>query len=95
MVKSPLQFRVVAGQLKVVEPIDDESSRVWGDLTMHGVTRDETATAKVRLTDKGTVSVKANFKVSLPAYKVSVPSVVRLKVNDSIDLNVMLSVKPK
>jgi polyisoprenoid-binding protein YceI len=68
--------------------------KVTGKLSMHGVTREETATAKVRLTDKG-VSVKANFKVSLPAYKVSVPSVVRLKVNDSIDLNVMLMVKPK
>src|SRR5262245_610964 len=73
---------------------DSVDVKVTGKLTMHGVTRDETATAKVRLTGKG-VSVKANFKVSLPAYKVSVPSVVRLKVNDSIDLNVMLMVKPK
>ena len=50
--------------------------------------------AKVRSTDKG-VKVQAQFKVSLPAYKVSVPSLVRLKVNDEIQLNVSLLVKPK
>jgi polyisoprenoid-binding protein YceI len=79
------------GALKEGEAAD---VKVHGKLTMHGVTRDEVATAKVRLTDKG-VKVQANFKVSLPAYKVSVPSVVRLKVNDEIQLNVMLLVKPK
>jgi polyisoprenoid-binding protein YceI len=77
--------------LKAGEAVD---VKIHGKLSMHGVTRDEVATAKVRLTDKG-VSVKADFKVSLPNYKVSVPSVVRLKVNDTIDLKVMLMVKPK
>ncbi len=77
--------------LKAGEAVD---VKIHGNLSMHGVTRDEVATAKVRLTDKG-VSVKADFKVSLPNYKVSVPSVVRLKVNDTIDLKVMLMVKPK
>src|SRR5687768_6966646 len=68
--------------------------KVHGKLTMHGVTRDEVATAKVTNTDKG-VKVKATFKVNLTKYKVSVPSVVRLKVSDEIDLNVMVTVKPK
>lgn len=79
------------GELKQGEAVD---VKVHGKLTMHGVTREEVATAKVRSTDKG-VKVTASFKVSLPAYKVSVPSVVRLKVNDEIQLNVMLLVKPK
>ena len=68
--------------------------KVHGKLTMHGVTKDEVATSKVTNSDKG-VKVKANFKVNLTKYKVSVPSVVRLKVSDEIDLNVMLMVKPK
>jgi len=68
--------------------------KVHGKLTMHGVTREETATVKLRASDKG-VKVQANFKVNLPQYKVSVPSVVRLKVNDTIELNVSLLVKPK
>lgn len=67
---------------------------VKGKLTMHGVTRDETATAKVRMTDKG-LKIQASFKVNLENYKVSVPQVVRLKVAEQIELNVMLAVKPK
>lgn len=67
---------------------------VKGKLTMHGVTRDETATAKVRMTDKG-LKVQANFKVNMENYKISVPQVVRLKVAEQIELNVMLAVKPK
>jgi polyisoprenoid-binding protein YceI len=67
---------------------------VKGKLTMHGVTRDETATAKVRMTDKG-LKIQASFKVNMENYKISVPQVVRLKVAEQIELNVMLMVKPK
>jgi polyisoprenoid-binding protein YceI len=77
-----------------LKPGEAAEVKVKGKLTMHGVTRDETATAKVRSTDKG-VKVQATFKVSLPNYKVAVPSLVRLKVNDEIQLNVSLLVKPK
>lgn len=68
---------------------------VKGKLTMHGVTREETATAKVRYIPEKGIRIQANFKVNLTNYKVSVPSVVRLKVSDEIELNVMLAVKPK
>ena len=68
---------------------------VKGKLTMHGVTRDETATAKVRWVPEKGLRIQANFKVNLTNYKISVPPVVRLKVSDEIELNVMLSVKPK
>lgn len=69
--------------------------KVKGKLTMHGVTREETATAKVRWVPEKGLRVQANFKVKLTDYKIEVPSVVRLKVSDDIELNVMLSVKPK
>jgi len=77
-----------------IAPGGSAEVKIKGKLTMHGVTRDETATAKVRMTDAG-VKVTATFKVNLTNYKVSVPSVVRLKVSDEIALNVMLAVKPK
>ncbi len=77
-----------------LKPGEAAEVKVHGKLTMHGVTREETATAKVRSTDKG-VKVQATFKVNLPQYKVAVPSLVRLKVNDEIQLNVSLLVKPK
>ncbi|HEY6879382.1 MAG TPA: YceI family protein, partial [Polyangiales bacterium] len=69
--------------------------KVTGKLTMHGVTRDEVAQAKVRWTPSEGIRVQANFKVNLTNYKVSVPSLVRLKVSDEIGLNVMLKARSK
>jgi len=78
-----------------LEPNKAVDVTVKGKLTMHGVTRDETATAKVRWVPEKGIRVQANFKVNLTNYKISVPSVVRLKVSDEIQLNIMLAVKPK
>jgi polyisoprenoid-binding protein YceI len=69
--------------------------KVHGKLSMHGVTRDEVASAKVRWVPADGVNVQAQFKVNLTNYKVSVPSLVRLKVSDEIALNVTLQVRPK
>lgn len=69
--------------------------KVLGKLTMHGVTRDETATATVRWLPSDGIRLQARFKVNLTNYKVSVPSLVRLKVSDEIALNVTLKIKPK
>lgn len=69
--------------------------KVHGKLSMHGVTRDEVATAKVRWVPAEGVHVQAQFKVNLTHYKVSVPALVRLKVSDEIALNVTLKVRPK
>ena len=69
--------------------------KIHGKLSMHGVTRDETATAKVRWNPAEGAKVTATFKVNLTNYKVSVPSLVRLKVSDEIALNIMLKIKPK
>jgi polyisoprenoid-binding protein YceI len=69
--------------------------KIHGKLSMHGVTRDEVATAKVRWNPADGAKVTAQFKVNLTNYKVSVPSLVRLKVSDEIALNIMLKIKPK
>jgi polyisoprenoid-binding protein YceI len=69
--------------------------KVHGKLTMHGVTRDETATATVRWQQNEGIRLQAQFKVNLTHYKISVPALVRLKVSDEIGLNVMLKIKPK
>lgn len=68
---------------------------IVGKLSMHGVTRDEPAKATVRWIPGEGVRVQAKLKVNLTQYKVSVPSLVRLKVSDEIALNVMLKVKTK
>jgi polyisoprenoid-binding protein YceI len=69
--------------------------KVHGKLSMHGVTRDEVAAAKVRWVPAEGVHVQAQFKVNLTQYKVSVPTIVRLKVSDEIGLNVTLRVRPR
>lgn len=80
-----------AGALK---PGEAAELKVHGKLSMHGVTRDEVAAVKVRWSDSDGAKVQAQFKVNLTNYKISVPSLVRLKVSDEIALNVMLKIKP-
>ena len=76
-------------------PNRTQELKVKGKLFMHGVTRDEVATAKVRWVPADGVHVRAEFNVNLTRYNISVPSLVRLKVSDEINLNIMLKVKPK
>ena len=78
-----------------LKPGEAADLKIQGKVTMHGVTRDETATAKVRWSPTDGAKVTAQFKVNLTNYKISVPSLVRLKVSDEIALNVMLKIKPK
>jgi polyisoprenoid-binding protein YceI len=92
--KIKFQISKVEGQ-KALVPGKAVEVTVKGKLSMHGVTRDETAKATVRYSADGKVTVKASFKVNLTHYKISVPQVVRLKVSDEIALNVMLIVNPK
>ena len=81
------------GGVDTLEPDKTVNVKVLGRLTMHGVSRDEVAKAKVRWTKGKAIRVTAQFSVNLTNYKVSVPSLVRLKVSDEITLNVVLSVK--
>ncbi len=70
---------------------------VKGKFTIHGVTNEITAKAKVRWTPaadgkgKGdTLRVQAAFVIKLEDHKVSIPSIVALKVSPNIKVNVDL-----
>lgn len=74
---------------------------IRGRFTIHGVTRDVTASAQVRwmpasdeLRVQGVegdlIRAQASFEVSLPDYGISVNPLVRLKVSDTIRVNVTL-----
>lgn len=95
------KFPTIKFEIKKVEgaasltPDTPVEVKVHGKLTMHGVTRDETAAATVRWVQSEGIRLQAQFKVNLTNYKVSVPALVRLKVSDEIGLNVMLKIKPK
>ena len=74
--------------------------RVRGRFTLHGVTKNVVATARVRwmpLTDDmrstpgitgDVLRVSASFMVRLTDYDISVPTIVRLKVSNEIRVNV-------
>jgi uncharacterized protein (TIGR03382 family) len=75
-------------------PLDQSTSaNVRGKLSVHGVTRELATTAKVRLSQtdgKRTLRVQATFPVSLEEHKVSIPSLVKLKVAPLIQVHLDL-----
>jgi polyisoprenoid-binding protein YceI len=92
--KIKFEIKKVSGAETLV-PNQSVELSVLGKLSMHGVTRDEPATATVRWIPGEGVRVQAQFKVNLTNYKISVPALVRLKVSDEIALNVLLRVKTR
>lgn len=79
----------VTGASKLKENDLTEVS-VTGKFTIHGVTKDVTAPAKVRYTPgaKPSLRVVASFTIHLEDYKVSIPKIVALKVSPDIVVNV-------
>jgi polyisoprenoid-binding protein YceI len=65
---------------------------VSGKFSIHGVTKDITTKAKVRYTpgSKDGLRVQTTFTIHLEDYKVSIPSIVSLKVSPDIVVNVDL-----
>ncbi len=77
---------------KAIKPGESVDVEVKGKLSLHGVTRPETATAQVTATKDG-LKIKAKLKINIQTYDVSVSAPVRLKVSDDIEINVMLKTK--
>jgi polyisoprenoid-binding protein YceI len=84
-------------KLKPNEAVD---ATISGKFTMHGVTKDVTATAKVRWVPAAAgkpeaLRVQASFPVKLEDHKVTIPSIVALKVAPEIKVNVELRASKK
>jgi len=82
----------ISGAAKL-KPNDVTDVTVTGKFTIHGVTKDLTSKAKVRYTPasgggKDALRVQATFTIHLEDYKVSIPSIVALKVSPDIVVNV-------
>lgn len=84
-----------------LEPNQSTQVRIHGRFSIHGVTREITANARVRLipvTDDmrsnhvngDTIRAQASFRVRLTDYNVSIPLPVRLKVSNEIRVNVTI-----
>jgi polyisoprenoid-binding protein YceI len=84
--------------LDVLKPGTSAEATVVAKFTLHGITKDVTAQAKVRLipaegAKPESLHIQATFKVKLEDHKVSIPSIVALKVAPVIEVNVDLTGK--
>ena len=82
-----------------LKPNQSVEATVHGKFTIHGVTRDIKAPMKVRLIQKegkpDSLRVVGSFTINLEAHKVSVPSIVALKVAPDIEVNIDISAVAK
>ena len=67
---------------------------VTGKLTLHGVTRDVSATGSLTADGAGTVQAKATFYVDPDDYDIRIPGVVKEKIADSMEITVDVTLKP-
>jgi polyisoprenoid-binding protein YceI len=72
-----------------LKPGKDNKVQVKGKFTAHGVSKFVTASGTANLSDK-VLRIKAKFTVTLEDYDISVPSIVRLKVANDIEVSVDL-----
>jgi polyisoprenoid-binding protein YceI len=67
---------------------------VKGKLTMHGVTKDVTAPGSVTVKGGTIADAKANFKVLVADYNITIPSAVRDKIAKEAKIDVSFNMQP-
>lgn len=65
---------------------------IKGKMELHGKSKDITITAKIRKTDAG-IEIISNFSVLASDYDIQIPSVVKNKVSNKINLKLEATVK--
>lgn len=69
-----------------------KSFTIKGKLELHGKSKDVTATAKIRKTDAG-VEIISDFSVNASDFDIKIPSVVKSKVSNKIDVKTEFTLK--
>jgi polyisoprenoid-binding protein YceI len=93
---SKFPFVVFKGVTSLTVPVTygkDLDARLEGELDFHGVKRPLSVPAKLSLAEDGTAVVKAKFPVNLEAHQVERPSLLFVKVDESVELDVQLRLK--
>lgn len=65
---------------------------IKGKLELHGKSKDVTSVAKIRKTDAG-IEIVSNFSVNASDFDIKIPSVVKNKVSNTIDIKSEFTVK--
>lgn len=66
--------------------------KISGKLELHGKSKDITSIAKIRKTDAG-IEILSNFSVNASDFDIKIPSVVKNKVSNTIDIKTEFTVK--
>lgn len=69
------------------------TAKVSGKLTIHGVTQDVTTTGTVKI-NGGKIDANSTFNVLISDYKISIPSIVKDKISNSIKIVVDCNLEP-
>ena len=80
------------GSIANINKIDFSKVGTWpvnvtGDLTIHGVTKNITASGKIIIKD-GKISATSSFKILLEDYHIKIPSIVSNKISENIEINI-------
>ena len=73
------------------KPLD---ARLEGELDFHGVKRPLAVPAQISLADDGGATVRARFPVNLEAHRIERPSLLFVKVDENVELDVQLVLRP-
>jgi polyisoprenoid-binding protein YceI len=69
------------------------NTEITGQLTMHGVTGNVTAKGTIEVKD-GKLIAKSKFLLPIKDYKIEIPSVVKEKIQDNMDITVDMEYSP-
>ena len=69
------------------------NATVKGKLTLHGVTKDIEAPATIKVAG-GKIDASSTFNILLSDYKISIPSVVKDKISNTIKISVNTNLEP-
>lgn len=75
---------------RALQPNQDARLRVVGRFTLHGVTREVTATVRAKWDGGGRLRARARFAIQLDQFGVSINPAVRLKVSNDIRVTIDL-----
>jgi polyisoprenoid-binding protein YceI len=93
---SKYPFVVFKGVTSVTVPVAHGKplqTSIQGELEFHGVKQPITLPAQVAFEEGGGAVVRSKFPVSLDAHKIERPSLLFIKVDDNVDLEIELKLK--
>jgi polyisoprenoid-binding protein YceI len=72
----------------------DVTINVSGTITLHGISKPFTTTATLNL-NNGVLTGKANFQLLPGDFNIEIPSLVRNKIADKMDIHITVNCKPR